>query len=224
MVYFIMCKSSFVLHAVLKYLIFYVYIDENLEMCVFDNPNPLQEECFRRGKKFDINDHNVKVEIPQGAIEKGDTVEVKVAASLFGPHKLPKGYTRISAYVWIGGAGYRFKKPLKIEVEHHAILSKEDDISQLCVLESCMHNEENEMCEATNTSSSQYEIGSGFYTYIQIDHTYSKYTCLAKKSREIADEVAVYQFLPKNYVELDNFTVEICFCCNLKFLRKVSEL
>ena len=182
----------------------------------------VSKSCTDYGKVIEIEELNVTVTIPQGAIGKGYTVEVEVAVSLFGPHKLPKDYTRISSYVWIG-ASYSFKKPLKIEVEHHVVVAKKDDISLLCVMEACKengtdsHTDEDRMCETNQVCSSYCEIWSSFYTY----HTYSKFTCLAKKSTEIADEVAVCQYLPKNYVEVERFTVEICFCCNLKFLRKV---
>jgi len=200
---------------------------KNHEVCTLKEVVSVSKQCTNYGKVIEIKDHNVTVHVPQGAIEKGYTVEVEVAVSLFG-HKLPKGYTRISSYVWIG-ASYSFKKPLKVEVEHHAVVAKEADVSQLCVMEACIENEteshtdEDKMCETIQASSSYCnEIRSSFYTY----HTRSKLTCLAKKKEgaEIADEVAVYQYLPKNYTEVNNFTVEICFCCNIKFLRKVCNL
>jgi len=199
---------------------------KNYEVCSLKDPVLVSEKkCKNYGKKLEVQDHNVTVEIPKGAIEKGDIVEVEVAASLFGQHKLPKGYTRISSFVWIG-ASYNFKKPLKIEVEHHAVVAKEADISQFCVMEVCKenrtdpHTDEERMCEAIQVYSSHCEIGHTFYIY----HTHSKLTCLAKRSAKIADEVVVYQFLPKNYTEVEDFIVEICFCCNLKFLRKVCRL
>ncbi|XP_065885420.1 uncharacterized protein [Dysidea avara] len=196
----------------------------NHEVCALKEAVSVSERCTNYGKVIEIEQHNVTVTVPQGAIEKGYSVEVEVAVSLFGPHKLPKDYIRISSYVWIG-ASYSFKKPLKIEIEHHAVVVKNADISLLCVMEARKengtdpHTDEDKMCEATEVYSSDCETGSSFYTY----HTHSKLTCLAKKSVNIADEVAVYQFLPKNYAELENFTVEICFCCNLKFLRKLID-
>jgi len=199
-----------------------LYIVKNHRVCTLKEAASVLQRCTNYGETIEVQDHNATVKIPQGTIEKGYTVEVEVAASLFGPHKLPKGYTRISPFVWIG-ASYSFKKPLKIEVEHHAVVAKEADISQFCVMEVCNenrtdpHTDEERMCEAIQVYSSYCEIRSSLYTY----HTHSNFTCLAKKSTEIADEVAVYQFVPMDYARLQNFIVEICFCCNLKHLRKV---
>ena len=105
--------------------------------------------------KIEIPDHNVTVTVLQGAIEKGYTVEIEVAASLFGSYEFPKDCFRISPYVWIG-TSYSFKKPLEIEVEHHAVVSKEDDVSKICVLETCEdkendHSNEHKLFESSDT-------------------------------------------------------------------------
>ena len=195
----------------------------NQEVCVLKEPISVSKRCGNYGSVIEIEEHNVTITIPKGAIEKGYVVEVEIAVSLFGPHKLPKGYIRISPYVWIG-ANYGFKKPLKIEIEHHGVVLKDDDILLLCVMEASNKNkadyssDEYEMLHvATHNNSNHCEIRSPFYTY----YTNSKCTCVAMRIVQIATEIAVYQFLPKNYSELDTFIVEICFCCNLKFLRKV---
>lgn len=190
-------------------------------MCTLKDPALVSQRCTHYGKVIEIQDHNVTVTIPQGAVEKGYSVEVEVAASLFGPYKIAKGYTRISSFVWIGSS-YSFQKPVKIEIEHHAVVLKESDSLQLCVMEDYLNRSypEEEMRETSQNLPSYCETGSSFFTY----YTYCKYTCIAKKSVEIPDEVAVYQFLPKNYAELDDFIAEISFCCNLKYLRMVCNI
>ena len=178
-------------------------------------------ECNCYGGTVKIEEHNVTVTIPPGAIEKGITVKIEVAASLFGSHKVKEAhFSRISPFVWIG-ASYIFQKPLKVEVEHHAVVSNKQHISDLCVMEAYIGKSQmydDVMCEASNNCHRHCEIGSSFYTYL----TNSGCTCVAKKSDAIPDEVAVYQFLPKQYSNLKSFTLEIGFCCNLKQLRKVK--
>ena len=197
-------------------------IVKNKEKCPLKDPVLVTKECSYYGQKIEIPDHNVTVTVLQGAIEKGYTVEIEVAASLFGLYEFPKDCFRISPYVWIG-TSYSFKKPLEIEVEHHAVVAKEDDVSKICVLEACEdkendHSNEHKLFESSEKYKSRCGIGSSFYTY----YTYSKHTCVAKKSESIPVEVAVYQYLPYNYAEIDCFDVEVCFCCNLKFFKKVS--
>jgi len=180
------------------------------------------KDCGHYGQKLEISDHNVVVTIPNGAIEKGYTVEIEAATSLFGSYDFPTDCFRISPYVWIG-ASYRFKKPLEIEVEHHAVVLKDDDVTNICVLEAHEKHENDyssaqKLFEASHKYKGRCGIGSSSYTY----YTNSKHTCVAKKGENIAVEVLVYQFLPHNYAEINYFDVEICFCCNLKFFKKVN--
>ncbi|XP_065886216.1 uncharacterized protein [Dysidea avara] len=187
------------------------FIVTNQEQCPLFEPVSVTEDCNYYGQRIKIQDHNVTVNIPKGAIEKDYTVEVKVAASLFGSYVFPKGLSRASPYVWIG-ANYSFKKPLDIEVEHHAAILKEDYRSNLCVMEICDK-------KSGESSESQCLVGNSFCTYC----TTSKHITFIAKSENIPVEVAVYQFLPHNYKKENNFTLEIVFCCNLEFFRKTIE-
>ena len=194
---------------------------QNKEKCPLKDPVSVTKNCGHYGQKLEILEHNVTVNIPTGAIEKGYTVEIEVPASLFGLYDFPEGYFCISPYIWIG-ASYRFKKPLEIEVEHHAVVLR-DDVTKICVLEAHKKNENDyssthNLFEASDKYKSQCGIGSSSYTY----YTNSKHTCVAKKGESIPVVVAVYQFLPYNYEEIDHFDVEICFCCNLSFFKKVN--
>ena len=86
-------------------------------------------------KEFDCNrgqitieDFAVKVTIPSGAIAVDDKLKFKVFVSLFGPYTLPEGYYPISAYVSITCDGYRFNTLVYIEIEHHAFISRTEDV------------------------------------------------------------------------------------------------
>ena len=182
-------------------------------------------KCTHYGHKVEIEEHNVTVIIPKGAVEKGHIAAIEVSASLFGSYKIPNGHSRISPYVSIG-TEYDFKEHLIVEVEHHAVITKEQDITSLRIMEvqkgsrSGYQSYDDEMCEASSNYPGHCKIRSTVYTY----KTKSKCTCVVKKTDSVAvpDYVIVRQFLPKNYAELDDFTIEICLCCNLKYLKKVG--
>ncbi|XP_065883895.1 long-chain-fatty-acid--CoA ligase ACSBG2-like isoform X3 [Dysidea avara] len=183
-------------------------------------------KCTHYGHKVEIEEHNVTVIIPKGAVEKGHIAAIEVSASLFGSYKIPNGHSRISPYVSIG-TEYDFKEHLIVEVEHHAVITKEQDITSLRIMEvqkgsrSGYQSYDDEMCEASSNYPGHCKIRSTVYTY----KTKSKCTCVVKKTDSVAvpDYVIVRQFLPKNYAELDDFTIEICLCCNLKYLKKTIE-
>ena len=201
-------------------LSYHSLVVQNQEMCPLKDSITRTEKCSYSGKKIEIFDHNVTVTIPSGAIERGYTVEIQVAASVFGSYNFPIGCFGISPYVWIG-TNYIFKKPLKIDVEYHAFVSEEKKISNICVLEVCAndHNVEHKLCEVPNNYIGKCRIGSSFYTY----YTNSKHTCVAGKHEKIPVRVAMYQYVPQKYMELDAFDIEICFCCDLNFFRKVCN-
>ena len=201
-------------------LSYHSLVVQNQEVCPLKDSITRTERCSYSGKKIEIFDHNVTVTIPSGAIERGYTVEIQVAASVFGSYNFPIGYFRTSPYVWIG-ASYIFKKRLVIEVEHHAFVSEGKEISNICVLEvrENDHDVEHYLCEVPDNYNGKYGIGSSFYTY----HTNSKHTCVAGKTETIPIRVAMYQYVPQNYMELNAFDIEICFCCNLNFFRKVCN-
>ena len=166
------------------------------------------------GKQIIIENHNITITIPKGAIEKGVTVEIAVAASCFASFSLSKDYHCISPYLWIG-ANYDFKKSLIIEMEHHAAISREENLLKLCLMEGKRYD--HTMCEVNDKSQYKFQMGSLRCTY----HTKSGYTCLASKNRKVADKVAVYCFLPKTYGSDNTFTAILCLCYILKYCKQV---
>lgn len=175
------------------------------------------------GKQIIIESHNITINIPTGAVEKGYIVEIKVGASCFGPLRFPEGhYHCISPYLWIH-TEYSFKKPLKVEMEHHAVVGQQEDIQELCILEGIKDDTDDYgseytiMREVNDKSQYKFRLGSSVYTY----YTKSRYTCLASKSKEIADRVAVYYWLPQSYKLDQSFMAMFHFCYDLKFYNEV---
>ena len=168
-----------------------------------------------------IKEHNITITIPKGAVEKGYVAEIKVSASVFRSFNFPGEYHCISPYLWID-TNYDFKKPLKIKMEHHAVVSQPEDKSELCVMERIKDDKDDYGCNYTmsevyDKSQCSSQIGSSVCTYF----TKSEYTCLASKNARIEDKVAVYYFLPESYELNDSFTAIFHFCYDLKFYNEV---
>ena len=190
------------------------------EHCALRDPQTVSDTVGYYGKQIIIKKHNIIITIPKGAIEKGYTVEIKAAASFFASFRFSKECHCISTYLWLG-ASYDFKKPLIVEMEHHAAISLEEDLSKLCVMEGKRviddFGDYYAMCEVNGNAQCQFEIDSAHCTFF----TKSKYTCLVSKDRKMADKVAVFYFLPKTYKSDDTFTAMFCLCYNLKFCKQV---
>ena len=177
------------------------------------------------GGELSIKEHAVKVTIPSGAVDEGCKVQIQAAASLFGPFITPEGYYPISAYVWIG-ATYRFKKKLKVEIEHD-IDETNLIASELCVLtaseEDKCEGEDNEIVYKMHedTCEYQYELNK-FTCTLFASHFCSK--CLAAKAKaENPKRIIMYHYLPENYKSAYEFVAEICFCCDLQFCKEVRN-
>ena len=200
---------------------------------VFDNNEkcPLKD-CLIISRMFDYNggeleikEHGVKVTVPIGAIDKDCEAQIEVAASLLGPFMIPEDYYPISVYVWIK-ACYKFKKKLMVEMEHDIVVTKETDVSELCVLTAC---EEDKCCEENNQmlkmheDTCEYKLEKSTCTIFTSSFC-SK--CLAAKKRGKAYQarrIIMYHYLPENYNSADEFVAEVCFCYDLEFCKKVCD-
>ena len=175
------------------------------------------------GNQITIEAHNITITIPPGAVEKGYIVEIKVGANCFGPLSFPEGYYHcISPCLWIH-TEYNFKKLLKVEMEHHAVVCQQEDMQELCILEGIKDDTDDYgsgytiMHEVNDKSQCKFRLGSSICTYC----TRSKYTCLASKSKEIADRVSVHYWLPQSYKSDEKFLAIFHFCYDLKFYSEV---
>ena len=201
----------------------YCLIVKNTEICPFLNPNIVENYFDTDGGELLIGEHSVMVTVPKGAVAVGDGVQIQAAASLIGPYIIPKGFHPVSAYVWIG-ASYKFKKPIQVQIEHHAALSQQKDILQMTMLTACckdktIANNGQDMYKMHEaTYQLQCKINGSFCIY-STDHFCSN--CLAKKNEKIPDRIAVYHMLPKSYKSEYAFSSEICFCYNLELCKKV---
>ena len=60
----------------------------------------------------------ILLEVPSGAVNPSESVEVRSAVIPYGPFKLPEGYQLASMVVYINYNGQRVTKPLKLCLRH----------------------------------------------------------------------------------------------------------
>lgn len=178
------------------------------------------------GGELSLDEHSVTLTIPKGAVAEGDEVQVQAAASLIGPYIIPDGLYPVSVYAWIG-ASYKFRKPVQIQIEHHAALSQHEDILQMSLLTACC----NDRIVGSNGEDFYKMHEASYHPQCKIDESFCIYStdhfcsnCLAKKNEKIPDRIAVYHMLPNSYESADTFSSEICFCYNLELCKKVIIL
>jgi len=193
-------------------------------MCPLRDANIVSELIDYNGGVLDIEEHAIKVTVPFGAIEKNNKVQIEAAASLFGPFEIPEDYQPISVYVWIG-ACYKFLKPVKVEIEHCATITQQEDLSELCVLTADTkdaHEKEGQNVYKMHEDSCQFQYSiNEISCALSTEQFCSK--CLAKRFKRIRipNRLVLYHLLPMDYKTSVEFIAETCFCYDLKFCKKV---
>ena len=89
---------------------------------------PITFECDASGKTFTISSHGITIQVPQGAVPKGETIQFEVAVTLIGPFKFSMGKRPISPILWLcTQEDITFEKPIQIKMPHFLIgLSEEE--------------------------------------------------------------------------------------------------
>lgn len=199
---------------------------KNTEHCPLINSHVVAKYFDAEGGKLLIRRYAVAITVPKGAVADGDKVQIEAAASLIGPYIIPEGYHPVSAYVWIG-ASYTFKRQVQVQIEHHAVLSRPEDISQMSIILTacCKDRVINKDMYEMHEKVTQFTIRKSVCIY-SAGHFCSN--CLAKKENDkipykIPDRIVPYHMLSESYESADYFTSEICFCYNLKVCEKTVE-
>ena len=157
-------------------------------------------------------DGDLKLTIPIGAIEDGDSVTFCIASDLYGPFVFPSTHQAdvVSPYYWIGVSGsYYFHKPIQVEFEHFAVVTVCDP-SHYQLL-TCEDDDESHAMQPAVGCSLNFSIKDNiawctFYT----DHFCSH--CLSHSCEDpIFNRIAVLYLKTENFLYLNHFTVEIWF-------------
>ena len=192
-----------------------------------------------------IEEHDVTITVPELAISEGDKVEVKAAANLIGPYKLPDEYDQISVMVWMG-ADYMFKKPVHIRIPHCVSITDPNEAFDVVVLtankDDLVLNKNGDLVLQMHESvyDYHYEVNDDYCDYYT-NHFCSK--CLARRKsfvfnlfsrltsstpREISNpirtRITVFFCLPHDYATANKLIIELCICYSLKDCLRVSKV
>ena len=76
-------------------------------------------ECGSSGREYTIEDHDITLRIPSGAIPTGEKVRFEIAVAMFGPFKFPRDTQPISPILWLCLLDdYVLSKPFQVILPH----------------------------------------------------------------------------------------------------------
>ena len=85
-------------------------------------------ECNSSGLDCTIDDHDITLRIPEGAVAEGEAIHFEVGVAMYGPFTFPEGTQPISPILWLCPLeeDAELKKPFQIILPHYLTgLSKE---------------------------------------------------------------------------------------------------
>jgi len=200
-------------------------ISRVLEKCPFAKKKLTKVFFDLNGGNINIEEHCVLIHIPTNAISKCDLVEMKVCASLVGSFKLPSGYERVSAYVWVGST-YAFQKNVQMYLQHFEAAYNEEDTKDLCLMSANEHDittEDGEDIYLMHEDKSEHYFEAGYdECYILSKSWCTK--CIAKKRRPPKGRCLAYGYLSRPTYNGSSIQIclEICICYSLAECMKVS--
>ena len=149
--------------------------------------------------------------IPKGAIKDGDLVNICTAVDFYGPFVLPSKCptSLVSPYYWIGSTNsYRFQKPVKVELEHFAVVTACDP-SHYQLL-TCADDDESYTMRPVD-----YELDFKVQGNISLCTFHTQHFCsycLWHKSDDLViNRIGAFYLKPENFQWLNYYTVEIWF-------------
>lgn len=82
---------------------------------------PIIFNCDSSGGTYSISSHGISVQVPQGAIPKGNQVHIELGTTLIGPFMFSNGKRPISPILWLciyTHEDITFQKPIQIKLPH----------------------------------------------------------------------------------------------------------
>ena len=194
--------------------------------------NPLSDgsvisfTCDDNGKSI-TSDDGIKLTIPKGAVKIGNSVTVEIAAGFCGPFAfLPDcqpDVQLVSPFYWIGVSGsYRFQTPVKVEFEHHAVVT---DSSNYCLLV-CEDDDQTYTMRPVDYGLKFEKRGDKSWCIFETCHFCSH--CLFFKHKDQSrnlKRIGAFYLKPANFDGFNHFTVEIWFSFITSYcIRRNEEL
>ena len=180
--------------------------------CPLSNATITSNTCDHSGGIL-MTEDGIKLTIPKGAIKDGDLVKICTAVGLYGPFMLPSKCPTglVSPFYWIGiSSSYHFQKPVKVELEHFAVVDSCKDPSHYQLL-TCEDDD-----ESYNMQPIEYPLEFEVKGIIPLctfhTHHFCSF-CLYHKSEHdlVTNRIGAFYLKPDNFQFLDHYTVEIWF-------------
>ena len=90
--------------------------------------------CSHDGRYYHDVHHDFILEIPEGAIPKGESITIDIGVALHGPFQYPKGLRPVSPVFWVcvrEQKNFQFLKPVNVTIPHFLHLENLSDIESL---------------------------------------------------------------------------------------------
>ena len=91
-------------------------------------------QCTNDGRCYYDEHNDFGLEIPAGAIPKGESITIDIGVALYGPFQYPEGLRPVSPVFWVcvrDQKDFQFLKPVKVAIPHCLNLESHDDIESL---------------------------------------------------------------------------------------------
>ena len=137
-------------------------------------------ECDYSGIKYTIKDHDITLNIPEGAVAKNQTIHIEIDVTMYGHFVFSKNTQPISPIVWLCTLekDAKFKKPFKLVLPHFLTGLTKDKLHnhQVGLAKANHHNfiiEDGEMNYVFNPCDSQplfASSGNKSYAILELEH------------------------------------------------------
>lgn len=185
-------------------------------------------ECDCDGCVYYIEDHEITLRVPKGALLKGTKVHFEIGVSLDGPFHFPKESTPISPIVWlcIIEENAELRQPFQLTLPHYLTkISGERMRYHEVQFAKAHHKYENFTYNFETYECTDKAINDQGYAVLESQH-FCFYCLVAKKSRQVAME-AGYMFvrIEKPLIQKRKHDLEVDFCViyQLKTCKKVCH-
>ena len=190
------------------------FIEAREESCPFSGQYIVSYYVDHNGGTFYNQDHDFALVIPPGAVLQGDCVEIRATASSFGPFQFPGGYSPVSSFFW-ASSDYDFKIPVYMIMSHYAVIKNVNDITSLCMLQTCAHD-----LGTSEKKPMMTEVLNGVYFDCEIRYCVLKTQHFCTFSAQGRNEgslskwfkVFCYEYTCPDESSCKDYFTEVCFC------------
>ena len=185
------------------------------------------QECDNYGLNYSIEDHQITLKVPEGAIAKGEKLHFEIGVTLYGPFNFPIDSQPISPIVWlcIVEENAKLYKPFQLVLPHFLTYASVER----------MHYHEVQFAKANHLDINQ----DGYYNFISCDEAtvhesiqcvnysileaqhFCFYCLKAKKSAQLAKDARYYLVRIENILQPCRNEVYFCVVYFLETCLKV---